>query len=86
MCESAACGRPVITTDVPGCRDAIIVNKTGLLVPVGNSNILSEKILLLISNPKKLKEMSLNCRKLAKSKFDIIEIVKEHLAIYDKGN
>ena len=86
LCESAACGRPVITTDVPGCRDAIIVNKTGLLVPVGNSNILSEKILLLISNPKKLKEMSLNCRKLAKSKFDIIEIVKEHLAIYDKGN
>jgi glycosyltransferase involved in cell wall biosynthesis len=34
--ELPACGRAVITTDVPGCRDAIIPNVTGLLVPVRN--------------------------------------------------
>ena len=32
LCEAAACGRPVITTNVPGCRDAIIPNKTGFLM------------------------------------------------------
>ena len=31
--EAAATGRPVITTNVPGCRDAIIDKKTGVLVP-----------------------------------------------------
>ncbi len=30
--EAAACGRPVITTDVPGCRDAVYNHKTGILV------------------------------------------------------
>ena len=34
LVEAAAAGRAVVTTDVPGCRDAIIVNKTGLLVPL----------------------------------------------------
>ena len=33
LVEAAACGRPVVTTDVPGCRDAIVPGVTGLLVP-----------------------------------------------------
>ena len=38
LIEAAACGVPVVTTDHPGCRDAIIPNVTGLLVPIKNSN------------------------------------------------
>ena len=34
LIEAAAASRAVVTTDVPGCRDAIIPNKTGILVPV----------------------------------------------------
>ena len=33
LLEAAAASRAIVTTDVPGCRDAIIHNKTGLLVP-----------------------------------------------------
>ena len=36
LMEAAACGRPTITTNVPGCRDAIVNNHTGVLVPVRN--------------------------------------------------
>ena len=33
LIEAAACGKPIITTDHQGCRDAIIHNKTGILIP-----------------------------------------------------
>ena len=86
LCEAAACGRPVVTTNVPGCRDAIIPNKTGFLMELRNKNQLVEKIKILINNPKILKEMSINARKLAENKFDKNKIVKEHLAIYKESN
>ena len=44
LMEAAAAGRAVVTTDVPGCRDAIIPNKTGLLVPVKDSKALANAI------------------------------------------
>ena len=47
--EASSSGRPIITTNVPGCRDAIINNLTGLLVPVCNSKSLSEAIINLLN-------------------------------------
>ena len=46
----AAASKAVVTTDVAGCRDAIIPNKTGLLVPL-NANKLADAIQWLIENP-----------------------------------
>ena len=50
LIEAAACGVPVITTDHPGCKDAIIKNKTGLLVPIKDSRAISKGILKLTNN------------------------------------
>jgi glycosyltransferase involved in cell wall biosynthesis len=86
LCEAAACGRPVITTNVPGCRDAIIPNKTGFLVELRNKNQLLEKIKILINNPKLAEVMSINARKLAENKFDKNKIVADHLGIYREFN
>ena len=58
LIEAAAASRAVVTTDVPGCRDAIIPNKTGLLVPVKNSLKLADALQQLIENPKKRVEMA----------------------------
>ena len=44
LVEAAACGRAVITTDVPGCRDAILPNKTGMLVPIKDAKALANAI------------------------------------------
>jgi glycosyltransferase involved in cell wall biosynthesis len=44
LLEAASCGRPIITTDVPGCRDVVIPEVTGLLVPVGNPMYLAQAI------------------------------------------
>lgn len=48
--EAMASGRPVITNDVPGCRDAVDDGVNGILVPKGDSALLSSEILKLISN------------------------------------
>ena len=80
--EAAACGRPVITTDVPGCRDAICPNKTGLLVPLKNYVAIVKSINYLISNKVVLEKMSIAARKLAIEKFSIKKVINSHYEIY----
>ena len=61
LMEVAAFGLPVITTDIPGCRDAVIKNKTGLLVPVGDHLKLAEAIKTITDiEPGKLGENNRN--------------------------
>ena len=51
LLEAAACGRPLIATDVPGCREIVIENETGLLVPIENPTALAQSIIRLAESP-----------------------------------
>ena len=82
LIEAAACARPVITTDVPGCRDAIEPGVTGLLVPAQDSNALKVAIQYLLDNPELCISMGLAGRALAERKFDVKQVVQTHLDIY----
>jgi glycosyltransferase involved in cell wall biosynthesis len=82
LIEAAACGRAVITTDVPGCRDAIEVNKTGLLVPAKTVQPLVDAILKLVNDQKLRSEFAQKGRLFAEKVFDINDVVKKHLLIY----
>ena len=82
LLEAAACGRPVITTDVPGCRAAIEEGKTGLLVPPRDSSSLADKIEYLLGNKELLKIMGNAGRKLAEEHFSLDKVVSAHLKIY----
>ncbi len=86
LLEAAAASRAVVTTDVPGCRDAIIPEKTGILVPVRNSEALANAIQELIENPDKRKNMGKAGRELAEKDFAIENIVGAHLKIYQDLN
>ncbi len=83
LVEAAACGRAVVTTDVPGCRDAIIPGKTGLLVPVRNAVALADAIQSLIEDSDLRIRMGQAGRKLAEDAFAIEKIVDQHLRIYE---
>lgn len=83
LCEAAACGRAVITTNEPGCRDAIENGVTGLLVPSRDSSALANAIEHLLLNPDLIRSMGLAGRKRAERLFDINAIVDRHLDIYD---
>ena len=72
-----------MTTEIPGCRDAIIPNVTGLLVPPKNPEKLADAIQYLIEHPIKRKAMGEAGRQLAERKFKIEKIVQNHLDAYE---
>jgi glycosyltransferase involved in cell wall biosynthesis len=82
LIEAAACGRAVVTTDVPGCRDAIEPGKTGVLVPLQDPISLAEAIQSLIDDPELCYSMGQAGRALAEREFAIEKIVDAHLKIY----
>ncbi|MCP1455009.1 glycosyltransferase family 4 protein [Pseudomonas kilonensis] len=84
LVEAAACGRAVVTTDVPGCRDAIDPNVTGLLVPVRDAMALADSLEELIQNAEVRQRMGVAGRALAERAFNIKKIVQQHLDIYSK--
>ncbi|WP_211230177.1 glycosyltransferase family 4 protein [Thiomicrorhabdus chilensis] len=84
LVEAAACGRAVVTTDVPGCRDAIEPGVTGVIVPVRDAEALADAIQDLIENPVKRKTMGKAGRELAEKEFAIERVVDAHLQIYDE--
>lgn len=83
LLEAQALGRPIVTTDVPGCREAIENNKTGFLVKVKDEQSLANAIEKLINNDDLCLEFSQNARVLAEQKFDIKQVVKTHMNIYE---
>lgn len=82
LLEAAAAGRAVVTTDVPGCRDAIEPNVTGILVPARDAESLKCAIQELLDNPKKCTAMGRSGRTLAEREFDVRMVVQKHLQIY----
>ena len=80
--EAMATGRPIITTDVPGCRDTVINNYNGFMVKSHNALDLSKAMIKLINqsedDTRKMGERSL---KLARDKFDVIKVNKEIINI-----
>lgn len=68
--EAMAIGRPIITTDVPGCRETVIDGLNGFLVEKWNPQALSEKMIYFIDHPNQIKIMGYESYKLAQEKFD----------------
>ncbi|MFA9238575.1 MAG: glycosyltransferase family 4 protein [Candidatus Paceibacteria bacterium] len=83
LIEAAACGRAIITTNMPGCQDTIIENKTGLFCEVKNSKSLAEQIEKLILNNELRNDMGKAGRELAEKEFDINKVVDKHFEIYE---
>jgi len=82
LVEAAACGRAVVTTDVPGCRDAIEADQTGLLVPPRDARALAFAVQRLADDPALRQKLGEQGRQLAERAFDIRQVVQRHLEIY----
>jgi glycosyltransferase involved in cell wall biosynthesis len=68
--EASAMGVPCVVTDIRGCREAVIHNLNGVLVPLGEISALAQAIVELLANPTRAKEMGLAGRRLAEERFD----------------
>ncbi len=84
LIEAAACGLPIVTTDVPGCRDVVDDGVDGLLVPPKNSGALADAIQLLCNDFDLAKTIGSKAREKALSSFDEKIIVNNTLKIYDE--
>jgi glycosyltransferase involved in cell wall biosynthesis len=83
LLEAAAAGRAVVTTDVPGCRDAIEPDVTGVLVPVKDAASLADTIGQLVQDDTMRTSMGLAGRALAEQAFDVREVAGKHVHVYD---
>lgn len=83
LLEAAALGRPVITTDVPGCRDAILPNETGFLVEVKNAKALAKAISNLLNDSAKSQKFGRNGRLFMENEFSIESVIEKHINIYE---
>lgn len=74
--EAMAMGRPIITTDVPGCRETVINKKNGFLVEAKNVKALVKAMLKFIEEPDLISSFGRESRYLAESKYNVDEINK----------
>lgn len=84
LLEAAACGTPVITTDHPGCRDAVLNKETGILVEPRNSDAIIKAILYMLDDPNILDKMGKAGRKLAEHSFDEKKVIEAHFKLYQQ--
>jgi len=82
LLEAAACERAIITTNVPGCRDAIIPDKTGLLIQPRDVYSLVVAIEKLVFDNNLCRSMGKEGRKFAENKFSINDVISSHLNVY----
>ncbi len=75
--EAMAMGRPIITTDAPGCRETVIDGETGYLVPVEDAGAVAEKMIKFIENPELISEMGQKSFEYCKVKFEVNKINKD---------
>lgn len=86
--EAMAMGKPVITTDIPGCREAVLDGENGFLIKPKDVDSLTKTMEYFIKEPEEIRKMGIKSRKRAEDSFDvtgvnkkIIDIIETHLVL-----
>jgi glycosyltransferase involved in cell wall biosynthesis len=82
LLEAASAGRPIITTDVAGCRETVLQGQNGMLVPPRDSIALSRAIKTLVCNYALRKQMGVRSREIAVAEFSEERVIEQTLSVY----
>ena len=82
LLEAAACGRPLVATDVPGCRQVVRDGETGLLVPARSVVPLADALERLAGDPGLRRRLGANARRLVEAEFAEAPVVAATLGLY----
>ena len=82
LLEAASCARPVVTTDVPGCREVVRDGDNGLLVEARNATALADALARLLADPELRLRMGQRGRERVLNEFAQEKIVDQVLALY----
>lgn len=69
--EAMSTGRPIITTNCPGCRETVEEGINGFLIEPRNRGMLADKMIWMIEHPEAVEKMGLESRRIAEEKFNI---------------
>lgn len=79
--EAMAMGRPILTTDVPGCRETVIIGENGFLVPKKDNVALADRMIWFIEHRDEWMRMGLRSRAIVEERFDVHSVNRELLKI-----
>jgi glycosyltransferase involved in cell wall biosynthesis len=82
LIEAAACGLPLVTTDVPGCREVVTDDVDGLLIPAKDSAALAAAIVRLSEDPALRKRLGEAARQKVLAEFDERIVIEQTLNVY----
>ena len=84
LIEAAACGRPIITTDMPGCREIVKDRVNGLLVPARDVVALADAIEVLLNDRELRNRMGRQGREMVERDFSQQKVIAETISLYDE--
>jgi len=84
LIEAASCGKPIVATDVSGCRELVRHGETGLLVPARDSGALAEALRALIQNRELRISMGRKGRAFAERELSLDRVIGENFKLYEK--
>jgi glycosyltransferase involved in cell wall biosynthesis len=85
LLEAAACGRPLVTTDVPGCRELVADNVNGLIVPPINPAALADALMRLAGDPELRRRLGREARATVESQHTDIAVAAATLEVYRRA-
>ena len=85
LIEAAACGCPIVTSDVPGCREVVRHGENGLLVPARDADALAKALMDLLQSPAARSEMGSCGRMIAEKEFSTDLVISQTFAFYQSS-
>lgn len=82
LLEAAACGKPMVAADVPGCREILVHGVTGLLVPPKDAAALAAAIHSLLDDPSLRTAMGVAARELVVRSFSVEQVTGQVIRLY----
>ena len=82
LIEAAACGRAIVATDVPGCREVVRHGDNGLLVPPRNADALAHALATLVKDPALRARMGARGREIAVQEFSDDTVLSQTMLVY----
>jgi glycosyltransferase involved in cell wall biosynthesis len=83
LLEAASSGRPIVATEIPGCREIVRHGENGVLVPARDPRALADAIEKLLANPSLRRQMGERGRQMVLECFSNEHIIAQTLAVYE---
>ena len=85
LIEAAACGKAIVTTDAPGCREIVQHGVNGFLVPIKDASALADAIEKILGNKSLREEMGKKGREIVEKEFTVSKVNNETLELYQRA-